>query len=420
MSNNYVEKAWFKSCSLLFGMHDWVTAHLKEYTEASLEERRAWWITLKWYFGYCSKKELGDPTDRELGKIFWRDAVLPIDPEDWQKAQWGDALKWYFDVLVAKDRSGPALKSAIRRRHLAYTTEKSYMGWLRRFEAFLYPMDAMRAEPSDVVRFLSYLAETLEIAPTGQDQCFSALLFFFRWVRDQPDVEFKGAIRAKKRQRIPVVLSKGEVTRLLELLPAKFRLMGRLQYGAGLRINELLRLRVKDLDFERGQVIVRCSKGNKDRVTLLPASLIPALKRHRDAVRKIYELDRQDGVAGVYIPEALARKYKHAGERWEWFWFWPACGLAEDPRARGTVRRHHVLAKTYQQAVTQAARAAGFDKRVASHALRHSFATHLMESGTDLCRVQELLGHSNLETTRIYLHVMNTEMKSPADQLSVA
>lgn len=226
--------------------------------------------------------------------------------------------------------------------------------------------------------------------------------------------------RGGSKKNTPTVMTLNEIERLLAQMSETEGLMARLQYGAGLRVSELARLRIKDVDFERGQVIVRCSKGNKDRVTLLPASLIPALKRHRDAVRKIYELDRQDGVAGVYIPEALARKYKHAGERWEWFWFWPACGLAEDPRERGTVRRHHVLAKTYQQAVTQAARAAGFDKRVTSHALRHSFATHLMESGTDLCRVQELLGHSNLETTRIYLHVMNTEMKSPADQLSVA
>jgi len=234
-------------------MHEWVKINLKDSEAASLAERRAWWVTLKWYFGYCSKKELGDPGDRGNGQIFWRDAVLPSRPEDWQLVQWSAAMKWFFEELAARDVAGAKLRSALRRRHLAYTTEKAYMAWLRRFQAFLHPKEAMGSESGDVVRFLTYLAEVQELAPTGQNQCFNALLFFFRYVREQPDVDFQGATRAKKRQRVPVVLSTREVTRLLELLPTKFRLMGRLQYGAGLRVSELLRLRVKDLDFDRGQ-----------------------------------------------------------------------------------------------------------------------------------------------------------------------
>ncbi len=186
-----------------------------------------------------------------------RDAVLPTRPNEWQKMQCGDALKWFFQEISARDIVGPKLRSAIRRRHLAYTTEKTYMGWLCRFQAFLHPREVMEPEAGEVVSFLTYLAEEKRISPKGQNQCFNALLFFFRYVREQPDIDFRRATRAKKRIRVPVVLSQKEVTRLLELLPTKFRLMGRLQYGAGLRVNELLRLRVKDLDFDRGQLSIR-------------------------------------------------------------------------------------------------------------------------------------------------------------------
>lgn len=194
--------------------------------------------------------------------------------------------------------------------------------------------------------------------------------------------------------------------------------MARLQYGAGLRVSELVRLRIKDVDFERKQVIVRGGKGDKERTTLLPDSLIAELKFQSEEARKLYEKDRKERLAGVWLPESLARKFRHAGERWEWFWFWPAKGLAVDPRSPETVRRHHVVAKVYQAAISRAARAAGIPKRVTSHVLRHSFATHLLGAGTDLCRLQELLGHSNLETTRIYLHVDGTRAtKSPLDRL---
>jgi len=194
--------------------------------------------------------------------------------------------------------------------------------------------------------------------------------------------------------------------------------MAKLQYGAGLRVSELARLRIKDVDLECKQLIVRGGKGDKDRVTLLPESLLPDLKKQYASARELFERDRSKDLAGVWLPEALARKFRQAGERWEWFWFWPASGLAEDPRSPGTIRRHHVAAKTYGAAVTRAARKAGIPKRVTSHVLRHSFATHLMRGGTDLCQVQELLGHSNLETTRIYLHVEGSDVpKSPVDSL---
>lgn len=172
------------------------------------------------------------------------------------------------------------------------------------------------------------------------------------------------------------------------------------------------------MDFENKQLIVREGKGDKDRVTLLPESLVEPLKAQREWAKELYEEDRRERVAGVWLPEALVRKFRHAGERWEWFWLWPARGLAEDPREPGTIRRHHVAAKVYGRAVTEAARKAEIPKRVTSHVLRHSFATHLMRGGTDTCRLQELLGHNNLETTRIYLHVDGSNVpQSPVDGL---
>ncbi len=386
-------------------MHDWVKVHLKAYSGASVEERRAWWITLKWYFGYCAKKELGEPTNRDNGKIFWRDAVLCADPEDWQKAQWGDALKWFFEELAARDVAGAKLRSALRRRHLAYTTEKAYMGWLRRFQAFLHPKEAMGSESADVVRFLTYLAEEKELAPTGQNQCFNALLFFFRYVREQPDVDFQGATRAKKRQRVPVVLSTREVTRLLELLPTKFRLMGRLQYGAGLRVNELLRLRVKDLDFDRGQLVVRGGKGDKDRITVLPSSLVDLLQLQLEQVRALHVEDVAADFGGASMTEALARKFSVARAELSWQYLFPHSRLAKDPRSEEMLR-HHALENSYQNAIRTTAKKAGIEKRVTPHVLRHSFATHMLEGGADIRTVQDLLGHASVETTQIYTHVM--------------
>ena len=399
-------------------MYEWVKVQLEEYSSASLEERHAWWITLKWYFGYCAKKELGEPINRDNGKIFWRDAVLPAQPEDWKKAQWGNALKWFFEVVATKDIAGPHLRSAIRRRHLAYTTEKAYMGWLRRFQVFLHPKEVMEAESPEVVNFLTYLAEEKKIAPTGQNQCFNALLFFFRYVREQPNVDFRGATRAKKRTRIPVVLSQAEVTRLLELLPTKFRLMGRLQYGSGLRVNELLRLRVKDLDFDRGQLSIHGGKGDKDRVSVLPSSLVDFLHLQLKQVRSLHIEDMKANFCGASMTEALACKFSVARRELSWQYLFPHSRLAKNPRSEELLR-HHALENSYQNAVRTTAKKAGIEKRVTPHVLRHSFATHMLEGGADIRTVQELLGHASVETTQIYTHVMKKPFGiiSPLDRL---
>ena len=255
------------------------------------------------------------------------------------------------------------------------------------------------------------------VAGGTQRLALNALVFFYRDALKRQLGDFSDYKQASGSQRVPVVLSVEELRRVMGQMNGAQRLMAQLQYGSGLRLSELVRLRIKDVDFENKKLIVRAGKGDKDRSTVLPESLQKPLLEQREAARKLYDKDRSDKVAGVWLPEALGRKFRRGGERWEWFWFWPARGLSKDPRDPETVRRHHVAGKVYGSAVTKAARKAEIPKRVTSHVLRHSFATHLMRGGSDLCQIQELLGHSNLETTRIYLHVDGNDVVSPVDAL---
>ena len=294
------------------------------------------------------------------------------------------------------------MRKVIHQRHLAYATEKAYMAWVRRFQAFLHPKDTMDATEEEVVRFLSYLAEESEIAATGQNQCFNALLYFFRYVLKQSDVKFRGAVRAKKRIRVPVVLSKLEVARVLDYLPIRFRIMACLQYGSGLRIKELVRLRVKDLDFDRGQLVIRGGKGDKDRITVLPGSLIDALRNQVERVRKLHAEDMAAKFDGASMPSALARKFSIARREFSWQYVFPANKLGKDPRSKQLLR-HHALENSYQKAVHSAKTLAGIEKRVTPHVFRHSFATHMLEGGADIRTVQDLLGHASVETTQIYM-----------------
>jgi len=400
-------------------MDTWVQRLLERDESLGAEKRRKWTVTLNWYLGFCAKKELGDPLERENGRVFWREAVLPKAPAPWQKQQWAAALKWLFACAGDSDQPGRKMRTTMRRRHLRYRTEQSYMGWLRRFQAFLHPKGAMEAEAADAVAFFTSLAEKERISPSGQNQAFNALLFFFRHVLEQPEVDFRGAKRAKGRKRLPVVLSVGEVKRLFGCLSPGFELMARLQYGSGLRISELLRLRSKDLDFERGQVCVRGGKGDKDRATVLPASLEGALREQLERTRRLLEMDLAAGFEGASLPPSLARKFSQRRKDFAWQYVFPARSLGVDPRT-GRRFRHHALENSYQVAITRAAAAAGIGKRVTPHALRHSFATHLLEGGADIRTVQELLGHESVETTQIYTHVMRRPhgLVSPADRLA--
>ena len=269
----------------------------------------------------------------------------------------------------------------------------------------------------DLKGFLSHLAVKERVSGATQRQAMNAGVFLIREVFGKDPGDFGDFSRPPRHRNVPTVLSKDEVRQIFMQLSGTARLMAELMYGAGLRLNELLRLRVKDVDIERLQLSVRAGKGNKDRLTMVPKSMEGRLREHRERLRELYNQDRGDGLPGVELPEALERKWPKAGERFEWFWFFPSRNLLKDHRS-GIRRRHHVLDDRFQEAIRMAASAAKLDKRVTPHTLRHSFATHLLEGGTGIRDLQDLLGHADISTTQIYLHTAKQTgvgIRSPLD-----
>jgi integron integrase len=307
----------------------------------------------------------------------------------------------------------------IRRKHYSIRTEQAYVDWIKRFILYNDKRHPAELGATEVEAFLTYLAVERDVAASTQNQAQCALLFLYREVLgvDLPwldDVE-----RAKRPIKLPVVLTVDEVVRILERLKGTHRLIGRLMYGTGLRILEALRLRVKDVDFQRREVLVRDGKGAKDRITVLPRGVMRALGAHLREVRGIHQQDLEDGFGAVWMPFALARRYPAAPREWVWQYVFPADRRSMDPRG-GVVRRHHLGDQSFQRAMRQAVQDAGIHKLATPHTLRHSFATHLLESGSDIRTVQELLGHSNVSTTMIYTHVLNRGGRgviSPLDRL---
>lgn len=313
-----------------------------------------------------------------------------------------------------------SLRTAIRVRHYSVRTERSYVEWARRFILFhgkRHPRDMGAAE---VGAFLSHLAIRGQVSASTQNQALNALVFLYKAVLGRELGRLEDVVRAKRPRRLPVVLSRSEVASVLQHLDGERWLIASLLYGCGLRLMECLRLRVKDVDFANNCVIVREGKGNKDRITILPQSLIPFLMRHLDNVRTLFERDLEAGFGAVYLPYALERKYPNAHREWAWQYVFPAKYRSIDPRT-GVERRHHYYEKTFQKAMKQAVRKAGLFKTASSHTLRHSFATHLLESGYDIRTVQELLGHQDVRTTQIYTHVLNrggNAVTSPLDAVN--
>ncbi len=298
------------------------------------------------------------------------------------------------------------VREKIRLKHYSLRTEEAYTDWIRRFilhHGKRHP-DGMGAV--EVEAFLTHLAVAGKVAASTQNQAKSALLFLYREVLEIDLPWLDNVERAKAPKRLPVVLTRDEVHAILNRLIGTHRLIGGLLYGSGMRIMECLRLRVKDIEFSRREILIRDGKGFKDRVTMLPASSIEPLQAHLLRVRELHERDLADAVAPVFLPYALSRKYPGAGREWGWQYVFPAAGLSEDPRT-GEIRRHHLLDQAFQRAMKQAVREAGLAKPATPHTLRHSFATHLLESGYDIRTVQELLGHSDVSTTMIYTHVLN-------------
>jgi integron integrase len=298
------------------------------------------------------------------------------------------------------------VREVIRYKHYSMRTERSYVEWVRRFVAFHGRRHPREMGADEVRAFLGYLASDLKVAASTHQQALSALLFLYREVLGADLPWLADLDRPKKPKRTPVVLSRTEVERLLAVMEGTHALMARLLYGTGMRLMECVRLRVKDVDFERGELTVRHGKGGKDRLTVLPASAIPALRAHLARVRVLWERDGAAGRPGVEMPEALARKYPSAPRAWGWFWVFPARELSTDPRS-GIERRHHTHEQALQRAIKAAVGLAGIAKPASTHTLRHSFATHLLESGYDIRTVQELLGHSDVSTTMFYTHVLN-------------
>lgn len=311
------------------------------------------------------------------------------------------------------------LRDACRVRHYSIRTEEAYADWVRRYILFhgkRHPRDMGAAE---VAAFLTHLAVDRRVGASTQNQALAGLLFLYRHVLGADPGALAGVVRATRPRRVPVVLSRDEVRRVLGELAGPHRLVALLQYGAGLRVLEALRLRVKDVDWDLGQLVVRGGKGDKDRRTVLPKAAREPLREHLGRVQALHAADLAAGYGAVYLPDALGRKLPGAATAWGWQYVFPAARRSRDPRS-GAERRHHADGSAVNRVVGAAAGRAGLDKRVTTHAFRHSFATHLLEDGADIRTVQELLGHADVETTMVYLHVLNKGgrgVTSPADRL---
>ena len=317
-----------------------------------------------------------------------------------------------------KPRLLDQVRNAIRRKHYSIRTEQTYIDWIKRYIFFhnkQHPKDMGEREISD---FLTFLAVKRKVSSSTQNQALCALVFLYKYILKIELAEFD-LTRAKKPVKLPVVYTREETRSILIQLDGVNWILGQLLYGAGLRLMECMRLRIKDVDFGYKQIAVRDGKGSKDRITMLPEIIIEPLMRHLEKVKRIHESDLKAGFGAVYLPYALKRKYPDANRSWGWQYVFPASRRSRDPRS-GENRRHHLSESVLQRAVKQAIRGSGITKHGSCHSLRHSFATHLLESGYDIRTVQELLGHKDVSTTMIYTHVLNRGGKgvqSPGDTL---
>jgi integron integrase len=319
--------------------------------------------------------------------------------------------------MDAKPKLLDTVRAKVRAKHYSYRTEQQYVRWIRRFILHHNKRHPAELGAPDVERFLTHLAVSARVSASTQNQALSAILFLYRQVLEIDLPWLSGVVRARAPIRVPVVLTRREVQALLNSLEGQPHLVAQLLYGSGLRLMEALRLRVKDVDFEYCQIVVRDGKGQKDRVTILPELVMEPLHRHLTFVRGKHEEALRRGVGGVELPDALARKYPHAVTAWGWQFVFPAERASADPRT-GEWRRHHLHERSVQRAVTTAARHCRILKPVGPHTLRHCFATHLLERGYDIRTVQELMGHADVRTTQIYTHVMKKgagAVKSPLD-----
>ncbi|XOV87350.1 MAG: integron integrase [Pseudomonadota bacterium] len=308
---------------------------------------------------------------------------------------------------------------ALRARHYSIRTEQVYTAWVRRFVRFHNLRHPTEMREAEVIAFLNHLALNRDVAANTQNQALQALVFLYRYVLDAPLGDITSAVRAKKPQKLPVVLDRNEIRLVLHELEGQNKLIGALLYGSGLRLMEALKLRVKDINFAYQCIHIHDAKGAKDRVVTLPTSLQEPLRLQLERARQVHHADLARGYGEVYLPYALARKYLNAGREWPWQYVFPSSRLSEDPRS-GKISRHHVYPTSFQKALRRAVIATDIKKPASSHTLRHSFATHMLENGLDIRTVQQQLGHSSLETTEIYTHVLKRgaqAVRSPLEDI---
>jgi len=402
-------------------------ADLQASRDLTRSEKSGFEIVLDWYEKWRMAHRA--VPGRESAALFWKAQVKAKPREAWQLDQWAQAIRWYLQWLTFCQNSGRnalSLEERVRlavdraggRRGLALRTRQTYAGWAGRYARWVGDERAVM-DPTRARDWLSWLVTDQKVSYATQKQALNGLAFFFKDVCRKEEVDLQVKFR-KTPKRIPVVLSLQEVAAVLSHLPPTSRLAAEIQYGAGLRLAELLNLRVKDIDVERRQITIRAGKGDRDRVTVLPQITADRLGLWKQQLRDVHKADRAEGLPGIYLPAALARKLPKAGESWEWFWIFPAPNLSIDPDS-GVRRRHHLHEESYTRALREAVKAAGIEKRVKSHDLRHSFATHLLESGTDIRTLQELLGHADVSTTMIYTHVAQNlshcGVASPLDRI---
>jgi len=330
------------------------------------------------------------------------------------RSRWGKIVS---EPPAHEPRLLDRVRAAIRVRHYSIRTEEAYVQWVRRFILFHGKRHPLEMGGPEIGAFLTHLAVDRKVAQATQNQALNAIVFLYRAVLDKKIEDLGPLVRAKKSRRLPVVLTRTEAQAVLARLEGVPRLAAELMYGAGLRVLECARLRVKEIELARSEILVRDGKGRRDRVTMLPECTKPALTAQLAVARAMHAADLQAGFGSVYLPTALARKYRGADRDWRWQYVFPSERRSRDPRS-GVVRRHHVSSSTLQRAVRGAVLEAAIPKPASCHSLRHSFATHLLENGYDIRTVQELLGHRSVKTTMIYTHVLNRGgrgVRSPLD-----
>lgn len=399
---------------------------------ARLVQERAAPHCVRWVRRFLTRPASNEPLADQARRF--SEELERVGAQDWQVRQAEQAVRIYFVNFLrhtdwrrqpgaapeAQRRTDPLalldeLRRRLRTRHYSYRTERSYVDWVRRFLAYLSDRQGAaspRVDSSAVRDYVTHLATRQRVSASTQNQAFCSILFFCREVLGIEVEGLSSVARAKRGSRLPVVLTVPEAAALLGAMQGTTWLMAALIYGGGLRVSECCELRIKDIDFDQGLVVVRGGKGGKDRATLLAETGREELRAQLVRSESLYRADRKAELAGVWLPDAVEHKYPNAGRELGWFWVFPSQTLSTDPRA-GIVRRHHVHESLIQKAVKAAALGAGIHKPVSVHVLRHSFATHLLLNGVDIRQIQEYLGHASVETTMVYTHVVK-DLRNPA------